>query len=70
MSIVVTTVFLGHLSQQPDIPILTIKIEGMGTSLAVQWLRLHLPTQVVWVQSMLGELRPQMPHGQKKKNKT
>ena len=58
----------GHLSQQPDLPILIIKIEEMGTSLAVQWSRLHLPTQVVWVQSLLGELRPQMPHGQENQN--
>ena len=28
-----------------------------GTSLAVQWLRLHLPLQGVWVQSLVGELR-------------
>ena len=36
-----------------------------GTSLAVQWLRLHLPMQEVWVQSLGGELRFHMPHGQK-----
>ena len=29
----------------------------LGTSLAVQWLRLCLPRQGVWVQSLVGELR-------------
>ena len=36
-----------------------------GTSLAVQWLRLCLPVQGVWVQSLVGELRSHMPHSQK-----
>ena len=31
------------------------------TSLAIQWLRLHLPTQGVQVQSLVGELRSHMP---------
>ena len=31
----------------------------------VQWLRLHLPMQGVWVQSLVRELRHHMPHGQK-----
>ena len=30
----------------------------------VQWLRLHLPMQGVWVQSLVGELRPYMPKNQ------
>ena len=38
----------------------------VGTSLAVHWLRLALPVQTVWVQSLVGEL---MLSGQKKKNK-
>ena len=35
------------------------------TSLAVQWLRLHLPMQGVRVRPLVGELRSHMPHGQK-----
>ena len=38
-----------------------------GTSLPVQWLRLHLPMQRVWVRSLMGELRPHMSWGQKTK---
>ena len=37
------------------------------TSLAVQWLRLHFPMQGVRIQSLVGELRSHMPHGQKTK---
>ena len=33
--------------------------------LAVQWLRLCLPMQGVWVRSLVGELRSPMPQGQK-----
>ena len=32
----------------------------------VQWLRLRLPMQGVWVQSLVGELRSHMPRGQRK----
>ena len=39
-----------------------------GTSLAVQWLELHLPMQGVWIQSLARELRSHIPHGQKTKN--
>ena len=40
----------------------------LGTSLAVQWLRLHaLPIQGVCVQSLVGELRSHMPLGVAKK---
>ena len=42
-------------------------IPNGGTSLAVQWLRLCLPMQGVWVQSLLGMLRAHMLHGQKTK---
>ena len=35
--------------------------------MVVQWLRLHLPMQGVWVPSLVGELRPHVPHGQKNK---
>ena len=41
----------------------------LGTSLAVQWLRLHLPMQGVRVQSLVRELRSHMLHGQKNKTK-
>ena len=40
-----------------------------GTSLVVQWLRLHLPMQGVLVQSLAGELGSHMHLGQKKKTK-
>ena len=40
----------------------------LGTSLAVQWLRLCLPMQGVQVQSLVGELRSPMPRGQKNQN--
>ena len=33
------------------------KMLNIGTSLVVQWLRLHLPLQRVQVQSLVGELR-------------
>ena len=34
-----------------------------GTSLVVQWLRIHLPMQGTWVQSLVGELRSHKPLG-------
>ena len=34
----------------------------------VQWLRLHLPVQGVWVRSLVGELRSHIAHSQKTKN--
>ena len=40
----------------------------IGTSLAVQWLRLCLPMQGVRVQSLVGELRSHRPRGQKNQN--
>ena len=39
----------------------------VGTSLVVQWLRLHLPMQGVPVQSLVGKLRFHMTWGQKSK---
>ena len=39
-----------------------------GTSLMVQWLRLHCPMQEVWVWSHVWELRCHMPCGQKNQN--
>ena len=41
------------------------EILSYWTSLAVQWLRLHLPLQAVWVRSLVREPRSYMPHGQK-----
>ena len=35
----------------------------------VQRLRLRLPMQAVWVQSLVRELRSHTPYGQKKKKK-
>ena len=40
------------------------KMQELETSLVVQWLRLHLSVQGVWVWSLVGELRPHMPQGQ------
>ena len=34
-----------------------------GTSLVVQWLRILLPIQGVWVQSLVRELRSHVPRG-------
>ena len=39
-----------------------------ATSLVVQWLRLCLPMQGVWVQYLVRKLRSHMPRGQKSKN--
>ena len=39
-----------------------------GTFLEVQWLRLHLSMQGVWVQSLVGEQRSHIPHGQRNQN--
>ena len=35
-----------------------------GTSLVIQWLRIHLPMQGTWVQSLVGELKPPHATGQ------
>lgn len=44
-----------------------MKEAALGTSLVVQWLRLHLPMRAVWVRPLIKELRSQVPHGQKAK---
>ena len=45
-----------------------IKLKGiLGTSLVVQWLKLHLLMHGVLVQSLVGDLRSHMPRGQKTK---
>ena len=38
-----------------------------GAFLVAQWLRLCLPRQGMQLQSLVGELRAHMPHGQKTK---
>ena len=43
------------------------KVSLHGISLVVPWLRLHLPMQVVWVQSLVRELGSHMPLCQKTK---
>ena len=43
--------------------ILQINYNHAGTSLAVQWLRIHLPMQGTWVRSLVGELRSHMLQG-------
>ena len=35
----------------------------LGTSLVVQWLGLHLPTQGLWIRSLVGKLGSHMPWG-------
>ena len=45
-----------------------IKKKFRGTSLVVQWVRLHLPMQGVRAPSLVEELRTHMPHGQKNQN--
>ena len=47
---------------------LSIKVIFHGISLEGQCLRLCLPMQRVWVQSLVGELGSHVPHGQKTKN--
>ena len=48
--------------------LLYLKSAIVRTSLAVRWLRLHLPMQAVRVRSLVGEVRTHMPHGQKNQN--
>ena len=45
----------------------TLKKQMHGNSLAVQWLGLRALTVGVWVQSLVGELRPHKPCGRAKK---
>ena len=46
------------------------QVEAAGTSLVVQWVRLHLTMQGMRVRSLVGEQRPHMPCGQKTKTET
>ena len=39
------------------------KANKIRTSLVVQWLRICLPMQGMWVQALVGELRSHMPRG-------
>ena len=45
----------------------SVKMVLLGTSLVIQWLRLHLPMQGVWIWSLVGELRSHMSWSQKSK---
>ena len=47
--------------------LVSLQEEEIGTSLAVQWLRLRLPIQGVRVRSLVGELISHMSRGQKTK---
>ena len=44
-----------------------LKICVWRTAVTVQWLKLCLPRQRVWVWSLVGELSPHIPHSQKTK---
>ena len=46
-----------------------LRINYLGMSLAIHWLKLHLPMKGVWVQSLVGELRSQEPGSQRIKHK-
>ena len=46
------------------------RAEITGLPQVVQWLRLCLIIQEVWVRSLVRKLRSHMPPGQKKKSKT
>ena len=47
---------------------LIIRKSAHGTFLVVQWLRLCLPMQGVWVRSLVRQLGSHMPHSQKNQN--
>ena len=55
----------GYFSTLFQVVTHTYIINMMGTSLLVQWLRLCLIMQGVWVRYLVGEVRPHMPLGQK-----
>ena len=42
-------------------PLRKIKGKGLGSSLVLQWLRIHLAMQGTWVASLVGELRCHKP---------
>ena len=46
----------------PSWTIVPLKLSA-GTSLVVQWLRIQLPMQGTWVQTLVRELGSQMPQG-------
>ena len=70
----------GELPPSPSLIFVISKMEAIiqvhsplskmigGTSLVVQGLRSCFPTQVVQIPSLVRELRPHMPFGQKKQN--
>ena len=59
--------FKGKREKRTGMDIKTKNIYKNGTSLKVQWLRLHLPVKEVWVRSLVGELRPHMSRDPKTK---
>ena len=59
------SVYLGDLCIPEFFPKMNIL-----TSLAVQWLRLCLPMQGVWIQSLTGYLKSHKPHSQNTKHET
>ena len=46
----------------------TVKTNATGTSLEVQWLRLHFSVQGVHVRSLIRQLRSHLPGGQNNQN--
>ena len=52
-----------HWQQRLACQYFTLRIGHMGTSLVVQWLRLHAPNTGAQVQRLVRELGSRMPHG-------
>ena len=60
--------FLWGVMKCPKIDAVLLINKGvLGTSLMVQWLGLYLPTREVRVQSLVEELRSDIPRGRKTK---
>ena len=53
--------YLVHFFNTFLLSIDSVRKSTWGTSLAVQWLRPRFPMQRVWIQSLVGEVRPHMP---------
>ena len=61
-SVITLTLIIFLLTSQQPLEVLIQKLaQGL---LVVQWLRLYLPLQGVWVQSLVRELRFHMPGAQ------
>ena len=52
----------GHLCPRGLSLSCRVKTLLQGTSLVVQWLRVHLPMHGMWVWSLVRELRSHTPH--------